>query len=37
MLWQDRAAMGYIGNALRDLTIAVEKLDQRITELWPVA
>jgi hypothetical protein len=26
-----------IGNALRDLTAAVEKLDQRISELWPGA
>jgi hypothetical protein len=37
MLWQDRVAIADIGNALRDLTVAVEKLDQRISELWPGA
>jgi ubiquinone biosynthesis protein UbiJ len=32
---QDRVTIEDIGNALRNLTVAVENLDQRITDLWP--
>lgn len=35
MLDQSAVAVGDVGKSLRDLTVAVEKLDQRIEEFWP--